>query len=83
MPWTADNPAWGHCDVTARVVQDLLGGELMMGEAHLDGEQHGDHWWNRLTCGLEVDLTREELQRGEIVTPTQVVTRPVGRPVRR
>jgi hypothetical protein len=83
VPWTADNPAWGHCDMTALVVHDLLGGELMMGEVHLDGEQHGYHWWNRLDCGLEVDLTREQFQHGEVVTPTQVVTRPTGRPVRR
>lgn len=83
VPWTADNPAWGHCDVTALVVHDILGGDLMMGEVHLDGEQHGYHWWNRLGSGVEVDLTREQFQHGQIVTPIQVMTRPEGRPVRR
>lgn len=38
-PWTSDNPAWGHCDVTALAVQDLLGGDLVVGEVHLDGER--------------------------------------------
>lgn len=83
VPWTADNPAWGHCDVTALVVHDLLGGDLVMGEVHLDGEKHGYHWWNRLGSGFEVDLTREQFQQGQVVTPVQVVARPEGRPVRR
>jgi hypothetical protein len=82
-PWTADNPAWGHCDVTALVLHDLLGGDLMMGDVHLDGEQHGHHWWNRLTTGIEIDLTRGQFQDGEVVTLNQVVVRPAGRAVRR
>ena len=57
-PWAADNPAWGHCDITALVLHDLLGGNLMVGEVHLDGEQHGYHWWNRLDSRAEIDLTR-------------------------
>jgi hypothetical protein len=83
VPWTTDNPAWGHCDVTALVLHDLLGGELMLGDVHHDGEQHGYHWWNRLTTGIEIDLTREQFQEGQVVTPGQVVVRPAGRLVRR
>lgn len=81
-PWTADNPAWGHCDVTALVLHDILGGDLMVGEVHLNGEQHGYHWWNRLETGVEIDLTREQFQHGQIVTPGRDVTRPAG-PLRR
>jgi hypothetical protein len=83
VPWTAANPAWGHCDVTALVVHDLLGGELMGGEVWLDGEQLGYHWWNRLGAGVEVDLTREQFRRGEVVTSGRVVVRPAGPPRRR
>src|SRR4051812_10600732 len=37
--WSPGNPAWGHCDITALVVNDFLGGDLMLGEVLLDGEQ--------------------------------------------
>ena len=82
-PWTSDNPAWGHCDVTALVLHDLLGGDVLMGEVHLDGERHGYHAWNRLAAGLEVDLTREQFRDGQVVSTGEVVERPAGRPVRR
>jgi hypothetical protein len=82
-PWTTDNPAWGQCDVTALVLHDLLGGSLVVGEVHLDGEQHGYHWWNRLDSGLELDLTREQFRAGQVITSPRVVTRPPGPPPRR
>ncbi|MFF3289751.1 hypothetical protein [Streptomyces sp. NPDC003023] len=81
--WHADNPAWGHCDITALVVHDLFGGELVLGEVHLAGEQHGFHWWNRLPDGTEVDLTRDQFRLGQAVTAGRAVTRPSGRPRRR
>lgn len=76
--WAPDNPAWGHCDITALIVNDLFGGDLVVGEVHLDGEQHGYHWWNRLSNGVELDLTREQFRRGELVTAARVVVRPPG-----
>jgi hypothetical protein len=82
-PWTSANPAWGHCDVTALVVNDLLGGDLLMGEVHLDGEPQGFHAWNSVGAGLEIDLTREQFTHGQLVTSGQVIARPEGRPVRR
>ncbi|MFG3254023.1 hypothetical protein [Streptomyces sp. NPDC048172] len=82
-PWTVENPAWGHCDVTALVVHDFFGGELLCGEVFLDGEQHGYHWWNRLGSGVETDLTRDQFRRGQTVTEGRVVARPPGRPPRR
>jgi hypothetical protein len=82
-PWTSANPAWGHCDVTALVLHDLLGGDVLLGEVHADGEQQGYHAWNRLAAGLEIDLTREQFKDGQVVTAGQVVARPAGRPVRR
>lgn len=76
--WDPGNPAWGHCDITALVVHDLFGGDLVVGEVHLDGEQHGYHWWNRLPGGVELDLTREQFRRGQTVTAARVVERPPG-----
>ncbi|WP_456114964.1 YunG family protein [Streptantibioticus cattleyicolor] len=34
-PWSPGNPAWGHCDITALLVNDLLGGDLVCGEVRL------------------------------------------------
>jgi len=80
--WQPNNPAWGHCDVTALVVNDIFGGDLMVGEVHCGGEQHGFHWWNRLPSGVELDLTREQFRDGQTVTAARVVERPPG-PLRR
>ena len=76
--WNPDNPAWGHCDITALVVNDILGGDLMLGEVRAGDEQHGYHWWNRLDSGVEIDLTREQFLRGQTVTAARVVKRPPG-----
>jgi hypothetical protein len=81
--WQPDNPAWGHCDITALLLNDLLGGDLVVGEVHVVGEQHGFHWWNRLASGVEVDLTREQFRRGQTLASTRVVRRPIVRPARR
>jgi hypothetical protein len=80
--WQPENPAWGHCDITALIVNDVFGGDLMAGEVHFNGAQHGFHMWNRLANGIELDLTREQFQRGQIVTEGRVVERPPG-PLRR
>ncbi|MFB7467546.1 alpha/beta fold hydrolase [Streptomyces sp. NPDC056224] len=83
IPWTAENPAWGHCDITAVLVQDVVGGELVLGEVFHEGRQEGYHWWNQLPGGMRIDLTREQFRRGETVTPGRVVKRPPGRLSRR
>ncbi|MGW5788083.1 YunG family protein [Streptomyces sp. NPDC003757] len=82
ITWTAGNPAWGHCDITALIVHDIFGGELIVGEVHHEQDHHGFHWWNRLPSGAEIDLTREQFQRGETVTEARAVERPPG-PLRR
>lgn len=75
--WSAANPARGQCAVTALVVQDLLGGELLLAEvSHADGSHQGLHYWNRLSGGAEVDLTRGQFSRAEIIGPPRLVARP-------
>ncbi|MGI5340164.1 YunG family protein [Streptomyces sp. CA-181903] len=80
--WSPANPAWGHCDITALVVNDVFGGELVVGVVRLDGRRQGYHWWNRLPSGVELDVTREQFRRGQTITEARVVERPPG-PVRR
>ncbi|MFJ4919946.1 hypothetical protein [Streptomyces sp. NPDC088725] len=74
--WSTDNPARDQCGVTAMVVNDLLGGELIRGEVRVNGEQTDFHWWNRLGMGVEIDLTREQFGPEEIVTGGDVIPRP-------
>jgi hypothetical protein len=63
--WTTDNPAYQQCDVTARVVRDYLGGEILTAGVVLDGIRVDRHAWNRLPSGLVLDLTREQFRDGE------------------
>ena len=65
--WSPENPSCGQCDVTSLVVHDLLGGELLGADVYLDGERVEGHMWNRLESGLEVDLTRAQFERGEVI----------------
>jgi hypothetical protein len=73
--WSAENPSRGQCAVTAMVVHDLFGGELLEAEVHFpDGSRQGFHYWNRLD-GVEVDLTREQFTSEEVVQEPRVVDR--------
>ncbi|WP_079053865.1 YunG family protein [Streptomyces graminilatus] len=78
--WHPGNPARGQCGVTALVVHDLFGGDLVCGEVRVEGEVVDYHWWNRFGQGIEIDLTREQFGPGESVGPGEVVVRPPGPP---
>lgn len=54
--WSDKNPAFGHCAVTALIVQDYFGGELLFCKHH-------NHYWNRLSDGREIDLTRSQFDK--------------------
>lgn len=73
--WTPGDPARGQCGVTAMVLNDLMGGELIRGEVQVSGERTDYHWWNRLGMGVEIDLTREQFRPEEIITGGVVVSR--------
>jgi hypothetical protein len=75
--WSARNPARGQCASTALVIQDHLGGELLLADVlYPDGSRQGVHYWNRLPGGLEIDLTRAQFVAGEIIQPSRVAARP-------
>lgn len=80
--WRPENPARGQCGTTALVVQDLLGGELFLGQVHVDGVKIGHHWWNRLPDGTPVDLTAEQFLPGETVSGGEIRHRPPDAPRR-
>jgi hypothetical protein len=76
--WRPENPSGSQCGVTALVVQDLLGGDLIHGEVHIAGAKAWNHYWNRLPDGTEVDLTADQFRflEGATVVNGQVVHRP-------
>ncbi|HEU5244084.1 MAG TPA: hypothetical protein VFU33_06755 [Gaiellaceae bacterium] len=80
--WRPDNPGRGQCGMTALVVQDVLGGDLILAEVHVDGVKDGNHYWNRLPDGTEVDLTDDQFRPDELVVNPQVVHRPPDAPRR-
>lgn len=53
--WTLVNPAAGQCAVTALVIQDHLGGEIVRAIA-----EQVEHYWNRFRGSEDVDLTGEQ-----------------------
>ncbi len=63
--WSPENPARDHCDVTALLVKEILGGEILIANVIRDGRRVERHAWNRLPSGLTVDLTRSQFRNGE------------------
>ena len=49
--WTSDNPAVGQCNVTAVVVQERVGGDIVK-----TATPHGDHFYNMID-GQRYDFT--------------------------
>jgi hypothetical protein len=81
--WSPANPARGQCGVTALVLWELVGGDLLLAPVdRADGSRQGVHYWNRLAAGVEVDLTREQFTAGERVGEPAVVAVPPGPPSR-
>lgn len=64
--WISENPAWGQCAVTALVVNDYLGGDIVWAEAKLPDGRQISHYFN-LMKGEEVDLTRRQFPEGTII----------------
>lgn len=46
--WHRGNPAHGQCGPTALVVQDLLGGDLLVAGVSGGDEEDEVHYWNPL-----------------------------------
>lgn len=75
--WSSSNPAWGQCASTALIVQDMLGGQLLIADVqHHDGSRQGVHYCNRLPDGSDLDLTREQFINGEIIDKQRLAARP-------
>ena len=62
------------------MLQDCLGGDLLMADVCVDGKKIGVHYWNRLPEGTVIDLTSDQFQPGEELTDPCEVNRPPGPP---
>jgi hypothetical protein len=80
--WHPGNPARGQCGVTALITQELLGGDLILGEVFVGERQVGYHYWNRLPDGREVDFTADQFYPYEIITGGEEQIRRPGAPTR-
>ncbi|WP_442784862.1 YunG family protein [Arthrobacter sp. CG_A4] len=78
--WHPDSSAHGQCGPTALVVQDLLGGHLLIADVSGGNEDDEVHYWNRFPGGFEIDLTREQFRSHRIIGESRVVVRPSGGP---
>jgi hypothetical protein len=63
--WSESNPARGQCAVTALLLRELLGGDILVANVLRDGVRVDRHAWNLLPSRLTLDLTREQFVRGE------------------
>jgi hypothetical protein len=81
--WTAENPAAGQCNVTALLVQELFGGELLMTPL-----PEGEHFYNRIAARrydftesqfatpiayLDLPATRADAERGATVSELEAL----------
>jgi len=57
--WSETNPVWGQCAVSALIVNNHFGGEIVWAEAVLPDGRKISHYFN-LIDGREVDLTRSQ-----------------------
>jgi hypothetical protein len=67
-------PSRGQCGTTALVIQDLLGGDLMVADVEYEGRVEGVHYWNVTTGGLELDLTRDQFTPAESLVNQRRIT---------
>jgi putative hydrolase of the HAD superfamily len=66
--WSNRLSSLGQCAVTALIVQDFFGGEILYCK-------HLQHFWNLLPDGSEVDLTRSQFKESEKICVDGIVTR--------
>ncbi len=64
--WNELNPSFGQCAITALIVNDYFGGDIVWSEALLPSGQKISHFFNVID-GKEVDLTRSQFPEGTTI----------------
>lgn len=65
--WNELNPSFGQCAITALIVNDYFGGDIVWSEALLPNGQKIYHFSN-MVKGKEVDLTCSQFPEGTIIS---------------
>lgn len=74
--WSVDRSTLGQCAVTALVVQDIFGGDLLRCICEVPGAVHRvSHYANKLTDGRKIDLTLEQFPPGTMFSQGKIRTR--------
>ena len=73
--WTTQNSSRGQCGVTALVVHDHFGGQILCSKVSLEGQFDGYHYSNQLPDGRIIDLTKEQFGPGETFEKPEIVVR--------
>jgi hypothetical protein len=63
--WNEDLPELGQCAVTALILQDKFGGEIVYNKKN-------NHFWNKLPSGEFLDLTRAQFRNSKITVDLYV-----------
>jgi hypothetical protein len=76
--WSPENPALGQCAVSALVIREIYGGDIVIATVlDRNGERTPDgHAWNVLPSGEQVDFSFDQFLDGEGLGP-EIVTEPV------
>ena len=69
--WSTENPARWQCAVTAIVVQELFGGDIL--KCNVSGEG-SSHFYNIVRNGELVDFTRSQFNEDSIFSADKIVT---------
>lgn len=64
--WDSSNAAYGQCAVTALIVNDYFGGDIVWAEVDLPSGEKESHYFN-LIDDKEIDLTGSQFPIGTIV----------------
>ncbi len=71
----SSNHERGHCGMSALVVQDYLGGNILCCDVSIDGDEVGVHYTNRLPDNSLVDLTANQFGANEKLSDAYPIER--------
>lgn len=66
--WSPNLPSFGQCAMVSLLIQEIYGGKIVF-------DRTNSHVWNVLDNGDEIDLTRDQFTKGEVIKQEGEITR--------